>query len=240
MDCVSSCLRQLAWNLCGYDSNVPENEHLPIHIPVEYSIPKIEPRVEPLPVQIVIRQPTTVTRLTEKYFPYIQGPSRGRESPEESRLKGIAMHTAIEQFFLRGVRTNTREFVHFEYYNKRMKSQGYLPMQVEKKVRDAELQLSGCVDMLYVREGRVWIVDWKRIHALDKTGVSQGLSPFEKLPNCNLYKYTLQLNLYKFLLEKNYDMKVDGMSIVILHPENGRYFSVDVDDMQDLVSVIVR
>ena len=56
----------------------------------------------------------------------------------------------------------------------------------------------------------------------------------EHLPDCNFYHYSLQLNTYKALLEKNYGVKVKGMYLVCLHPnnENKSYQRIEVADLQ--------
>ena len=40
------------------------------------------------------------------------------------------------------------------------------------------------------------------------------------LPDSNYWHYSLQLNTYKYMLEKNYGLKVNGMYLVCLHPNN--------------------
>ena len=39
----------------------------------------------------------------------------------------------------------------------------------------------------------------------------------EHLPDSNFWHYSLQLNTYKYMLEKNYNKKVNGMYLVCLH-----------------------
>ena len=40
------------------------------------------------------------------------------------------------------------------------------------------------------------------------------------IPYTNFFHYSLQLNVYKRILEKNYNKKVKEMFLVCLHPEN--------------------
>ena len=40
------------------------------------------------------------------------------------------------------------------------------------------------------------------------------------LPDTNFWHYSLQLNTYKYMLEKNYGKKVTDMYLVCLHPNN--------------------
>ena len=50
--------------------------------------------------------------------------------------------------------------------------------------------------------------------------------------------YSLQLNTYKAILEKNYGKKVKGMYLVVLHPNNRNksYHRIPVDDLQKEVA----
>ena len=54
------------------------------------------------------------------------------------------------------------------------------------------------------------------------------------MPNSNFWHYSLQLNTYKAILEKNYDVTVKEMYLVCLHPENknNSYQLFKVPDLQ--------
>jgi coproporphyrinogen III oxidase len=59
------------------------------------------------------------------------------------------------------------------------------------------------------------------------------------LEDTNYSKYSLQLNLYKYILEKNYNMKIGGMFLIILHPKNDNYIVEYVNDMgKDIHDII--
>lgn len=64
-----------------------------------------------------------------------------------------------------------------------------------------------------------------------------GAGPCAHLPDCNYIHYALQLNTYRFLLEKNYGMEIEGQAIIVLHPNNrgGRYMVYELPDLQDEV-----
>ena len=54
--------------------------------------------------------------------------------------------------------------------------------------------------------------------------------------------YSLQLNAYKYILEKNYDLKVSNMFIVCLHPENKNenYLLYPIKDMKNEIQNIFQ
>ena len=66
------------------------------------------------------------------------------------------------------------------------------------------------------------------------------------LPDANFWKYSLQLNTYKWILEKNYGKKISNMFLVWLHPNNpgNSYLRYEVDslpkEMEDLVKLRMR
>jgi hypothetical protein len=72
-------------------------------------------------------------------------------------------------------------------------------------------------------EGDLLIYDWKRVREIsyessyNQYGMGAGL---ENMPDTNFWHYSLQLNIYRALLERNYGKKVVGLCLVCLHPEN--------------------
>jgi catalase len=63
------------------------------------------------------------------------------------------------------------------------------------------------------------IVDWKRSKEIKKTNRWQhGKSIFQHLEDCNYIHYTLQLNIYRHILETKYNKKIIDMFLVVCHP----------------------
>ena len=50
-----------------------------------------------------------------------------------------------------------------------------------------------------------------------------GYGPVSHLPDTNYWHYTLQLNLYRWLLEKHYGVVISEMALIVLHPDNKTY-----------------
>jgi hypothetical protein len=55
------------------------------------------------------------------------------------------------------------------------------------------------------------------------------------LPNTNYWHYTLQLNVYRWFLQKNYGLKIVDLCIVIMHPNNTNYQSFHLNILEDEV-----
>jgi hypothetical protein len=50
-----------------------------------------------------------------------------------------------------------------------------------------------------------------------------GYGPVSHLPDTNYWHYTLQLNLYRWMLEKHYGVKISEMALIVLHPNKSNY-----------------
>ena len=87
--------------------------------------------------------------------------------------------------------------------------------------------LAGSIDFVAesVVDGSLVVVDWKRTKQLrekfDTRFNEHMLPPLTHLADCCGQHYRLQLNCYKYLLEKYYGRRVSTMLIVGLHPDVG-------------------
>ena len=102
-----------------------------------------------------------------------------------------------------------------------------IPYRTEWRIYCEELQIAGSLDMAYLNpDGTISIFDWKRTTDLDKrSGFRNKMSlkfP-ETVPDTKFHKYSLQLNLYKAIIEKNYGLKVKELVLVGLHPTQQKF-----------------
>ena len=120
------------------------------------------------------------------------------------------------------------------------------PYRTEWKVWDKELGIAGTVDMLFENADKTLsLYDWKRCKQIKKENAWETATPgcISHLPNTNYWHYALQLNMYKFILEKNYDKQVKEMFLVCCHPinENQSFIRMEVptlvQEMNDLVAL---
>ena len=160
------------------------------------------------------------------------------ETAELARNEGTKMHHNIECFY-NGVDVpedckNTVEFMYFQEFVRDYPD--LKPFRTEWMIYDEELKFAGSVDMVFqTPEGKLEIYDWKRSKEIKRYNPFQnGITECVKhLSDCNFYHYSLQLNTYKAILEKNYGVKIDGLYLICLHPnnENQSYIRIPCKDM---------
>ena len=156
---------------------------------------------------------------------------------------GTALHYDIECYYNgMDVMNDSVEYAYFLEFVSNNKD--LVPYRTEWMIWDAELRFAGSIDMVFVNEcdGTLLIYDWKRSKEIRKTSPWSKFSHTEcvsHLPDTNFWHYSLQLNTYKALLEKNYGKTVSGMALVCLHPEQTDY-KVYLADLQEEVRDLLR
>lgn len=97
------------------------------------------------------------------------------------------------------------------------------PFRTEWIVFNEDIKISGSIDMVYENpDGTLAIYDWKRaknitrINTFNKFALPKSIC---HLPDSNFWHYTLQLNMYKYILETKYNKRVTDLYLVRLHPD---------------------
>ena len=150
---------------------------------------------------------------------------------------GTKMHYDIECYY--NDLSVGNDSIEYQYFQNFMKDFPLKAYRTEWMVYDEDAKISGSIDMVFQNtEGNYEIYDWKRIKEIryedelsNKTGKIECL---KHLPDTNFWHYSLQLNTYRYILEKNYGIKITGMYLVCLHPENPNknYERVQVHDLR--------
>lgn len=165
----------------------------------------------------------------------------GWEQLRNSAAKsGTSMHENIENFY-NGVvqgstssRTSSREFDMFLAF--RHDHPNLAPYRTEWCIFDEDCKVAGSVDMVYKDEnnpGSYVIADWKRSKAIKMSNKWQrGTSKHTAhLDDCNFIHYSLQLAIYKYILERKYDILISDTLIVVLHPTQTNYVVLKTKDL---------
>jgi hypothetical protein len=142
---------------------------------------------------------------------------------DESSGAGTNMHYDIECFYnALEVKNDSIEFQYFlRFYNDHPELK---PYRTEWTVYYEEMKISGSIDMIFENpDGSLQIYDWKRCQEItyeNGFGKSAETACIKHLPDTNFWHYSLQLNVYKKILEDKYGKKVTALYLVCLHPDN--------------------
>lgn len=164
-----------------------------------------------------------------------------KKSGTEASSAGTKLHNDIERFYNRHSVSNTS--VEYRYFQNFFHDHQHLePFRTEWCVYDEELRIAGSVDMVFVApNGSLLIYDWKRSKKMDKTNRYERATTkcIEHLEHCNFNHYALQLNTYKYIIEKNYGFQVSDLQLVVLHPNNSNYVKYAVPDLRAEMSSLM-
>jgi ATP-dependent exoDNAse (exonuclease V) beta subunit len=126
----------------------------------------------------------------------------------------------------------------WQYFINFMKDHTHLkPYRTEWIIYDEDSKIAGSIDMVYENpDGTLSIYDWKRSKLITR------INNFNKfaippvichLPDSNFWHYALQLNTYKYILERKYGKKIKDLYLVRLHPdaEEKNYELIQLPDL---------
>jgi len=119
-----------------------------------------------------------------------------------------------------------------------------IPYRTEWTIYDTELKIAGSIDMVYKNsDGTLMIYDWKRCKDITKNNTfnKYAITPcLDTVPDTNFWHYSLQLNIYKYILEKNYGVIVSKLYLVQLHPSSKNYNLIKVPDLTNTIILLVQ
>jgi hypothetical protein len=100
---------------------------------------------------------------------------------------------------------------------------GLKPFRTEWLIYHEDVKVAGSIDMVYENpDGTLEIYDWKRCKDIIKVNDwnESSTNPLlSHIPATNFWQYSLQLNLYKRILEDKYGKIVTKLCLVRLHPD---------------------
>lgn len=174
-----------------------------------------------------------------------------RDGVEAAKF-GTLLHQQIEYYYKSiPFETNSLEFTYFLDFKDRFN--GMVPYRTEWRVFDEDYLIAGTIDMVYKREdGSYYLFDWKRSKkVVDNQGNPKLSDPahfytkfayggLNHLTDDSYYKYALQQNIYRHILENKYDFTISSMNLLILHPEYETYHWVKLPKMQDEVDYMLK
>ena len=151
---------------------------------------------------------------------------------------GTKLHNDIENFY-NNIETDNSSMEWTYFKNFFQDHSDFVPYRTEWTLWDQESKICGSVDMIFMnKDGTLTIYDWKRSKEIKRNNRFQkGLNKIvSHLDDCNYEHYSLQLNIYRYLVEKSYGFKVSELAIVVFHPSQSSYQKYVVRDLQSVVS----
>jgi hypothetical protein len=209
----------------------------------------------------------SVTTILDRFFPFdmdrfIQTKAKKEDRTEEDVLeeflanrdeaaeKGTYLHEQIEHF-LKGEEYDydSKEFNMFkQFYEEIVVAKGFEFVEAEKRILLKEFNVAGTVDALFKKPNKdeYLIVDWKRSKKLivdgfpKKYGYGTATSELSHIDNSSYYKYALQQNMYRYILETEENMPISTMNLIVLHENFDEYHRVNLVNMDKEVHIILN
>lgn len=162
------------------------------------------------------------------------------------RNRGTWMHANIERYF-NGLPSaeDLPEFKQFRaFVDSEIKANGVMPYRTEWSISGKDENICGTVDFIgQLPDKTFMLVDWKRMQnlndSLSNLYGNTAKDPFSNYDDCDGVKYLVQLNIYKYLLEKYYGIEISSTKLVCFHPNQKEEFKqIDVPDMQTEVAAM--
>lgn len=130
----------------------------------------------------------------------------------------------------------------WSYFHNFLTQESLKPFRTEWQIYDPKLKIAGTIDFLCRCGSEYDLYDWKRSDKIDQNARiwDYGINGLNDVPNTRYYHYCIQLNLYKYILEKNYALKIRQLYLIALHPSNEQYVKIQVKDMQNEIQIIIK
>jgi len=130
------------------------------------------------------------------------------------------------------------------FYNDTVAKGKLVPIKSELVIGDKDYNLCGMVDQLFWNEryGMLEIWDWKtntRLNMKNDYG-NKMKDCLWMLDKCELNTYSLQLNIYKKIIEKNTNLKIGRCNLVWFNEDNPNYKVIKCKDYGDHVDNMLK
>ena len=167
------------------------------------------------------------------------------ENSVKASNSGTKLHKDIEDYYNNlHVINDSVEFSQFlDFYND---YKDYKIYRTEWMIFHEYFRICGCIDAVFKKkdDDSLIIVDWKRSKEIKYKNYNNEYCkfPINNLQSCNFNQYSLQLNLYRYILENVYKKKVSEMFLIVLHPENddNKYIKYDVPFMDQEIDLLLK
>lgn len=183
-------------------------------IPTTEFLKRLEPEVDwtEKAKSVAIREGISTDLILKKW----------KDSGDIAAEKGIEVHRYIERRLKFKTEPDTKysEMIAWDAFWKSAQDSLIEPYQVEWVIGDYQLGIGGTIDFLPFssRTQKYHIFDWKTNGKFTLENQWQNLlPPFDDLEDCHLVRYSLQLSVYKVILQENTDLDLGKGYIIWLN-----------------------
>ena len=137
---------------------------------------------------------------------------------------GTKVHHEIEQWVKDGIDPVDSKAINGKDWLHGYSLKSDIDILSEVIVYSTELSIAGTVDILAKDNSTGWyeIIDWKTSKKIEMVSYGQKMGTHDITKNimdCNFYHYSLQLSLYRYILETYYGIKIHNQLIAQLHDD---------------------
>jgi hypothetical protein len=116
--------------------------------------------------------------------------------------------------------------------------------KVEWMIYDSKIDIAGTVDVVFLNKktGKYELHDWKLSKSIPKQsfdGKKLLLPELNHIDCSSFNQYAFQLNFYKYILENNYNIKIDKMVLDVFHHTRDQYVQMIVPDLEKEVKFLM-
>jgi ATP-dependent exoDNAse (exonuclease V) beta subunit len=156
-----------------------------------------------------------------------------------SREQGTVVHKEIEAYLNKGIQPKHPKAISATKFLNQEKI--FLKDAVsELLVYSNEYKIAGTVDLVYTKDKKIYILDWKTNEEIKMEGYKgkKGIGACKDVVDSNFWHYVLQLNLYSYLLEEVYCKPIDSMKLI--HLGEDFYSTYVIPKMYDVVEKMLE
>jgi hypothetical protein len=161
------------------------------------------------------------------------------DTRDSAAAKGTRVHDWIENFYLQGCSLDktseeAKENKSFQNFLRFHQDFGWKAYRTEWRIFTEQYKIAGSIDILFEGSGpgKIKLYDWKNSKEIKtENRYEKGREPLAHLPHCNFMHYSLQLNLYKWILERHYNVCVEEMGLIVVHESLPSYRKIRVENM---------
>lgn len=129
-----------------------------------------------------------------------------------------------------------------EFYSEASKS--LVPIAMELVIGDAELGIGGMVDGLFwndkMGELQIWDYKTNRQIRTQSEYKKRFKAPINFIQECEYEAYSLQLNLYKYIIERNTNLKIGRLYLVWITEENEKFEVIECKDYISAIELLIK